>query len=46
MEIIFNQLFQTPSKRLRSQIAAAEKVNENLEALESMLLKLTKPGRF
>ncbi|XP_015271758.1 PREDICTED: cilia- and flagella-associated protein 54 [Gekko japonicus] len=36
---------ETPSRRLRSQIAAAEKVNENLEALESTLLKLTKPGQ-
>ncbi|XP_061438715.1 cilia- and flagella-associated protein 54 [Rhineura floridana] len=36
---------ETPSKRLRAQIAAAEKVNENLEALETNLLKLTKPGQ-
>ncbi|XP_062991053.1 cilia- and flagella-associated protein 54 [Elgaria multicarinata webbii] len=33
------------SKRLKAQIAAAEKVNENLEALETNLLKLTKPGQ-
>ncbi|XP_077195229.1 cilia- and flagella-associated protein 54 isoform X2 [Paroedura picta] len=36
---------ETPSKRLKSQIAAAEKVNENLEALESTLLRLTKAGQ-
>uniref|UniRef100_A0ACB8FQ49 Uncharacterized protein n=1 Tax=Sphaerodactylus townsendi TaxID=933632 RepID=A0ACB8FQ49_9SAUR len=36
---------ETPSRRLKSQIAAAEKVNENLEALESTLLSLTKPGQ-
>ncbi|XP_060100406.1 cilia- and flagella-associated protein 54 [Heteronotia binoei] len=36
---------ETPSRRLKSQIAAAEKVNENLEALESTLLRLTKPGQ-
>nr|XP_056702505.1 cilia- and flagella-associated protein 54 [Euleptes europaea] len=36
---------ETPSKKLKSQIAIAEKVNENLEALENTLLKLTKPGQ-
>uniref|UniRef100_A0ABM5GFE7 Cilia- and flagella-associated protein 54 isoform X1 n=1 Tax=Pogona vitticeps TaxID=103695 RepID=A0ABM5GFE7_9SAUR len=36
---------EAPSKRLKAQIAAVEKVNENLEALESNLLKLTKPGQ-
>ncbi|XP_042324461.1 cilia- and flagella-associated protein 54 isoform X2 [Sceloporus undulatus] len=41
-EVIENEV---PSKRLKAQIAAAEKVNENLEALESNLLKLTKPGQ-
>nr|XP_060633260.1 cilia- and flagella-associated protein 54 [Anolis sagrei ordinatus] len=41
-EIIDNTL---PTKRLKAQIAAAEKVNENLEALESNLLRLIKPGQ-
>ncbi|XP_062838899.1 cilia- and flagella-associated protein 54 isoform X2 [Anolis carolinensis] len=41
-EIIDNML---PTKRLKAQIAAAEKVNENLEALESNLLRLIKPGQ-
>ncbi|KAF7248511.1 Cilia- and flagella-associated protein 54 [Varanus komodoensis] len=36
---------EIPCKRLKAQIAAAEKVNENLEALETNLLKLTKPGQ-
>lgn len=27
-------------------MAAAEKINENLEALENSLLRLTKPGRL
>lgn len=31
-------------QKLKS-IAAAEKVSENLEALETNLLKLTKPGK-
>ncbi|XP_053260953.1 cilia- and flagella-associated protein 54 isoform X2 [Podarcis raffonei] len=35
---------ETPSRRTKGQIAMAEKVNENLEALETNMLKLTKPG--
>ncbi|XP_034983013.2 cilia- and flagella-associated protein 54 isoform X3 [Zootoca vivipara] len=35
---------ETPSRRMKAQIAIAEKVNENLEALENNMLKLTKPG--
>nr|XP_034983012.1 cilia- and flagella-associated protein 54 isoform X3 [Zootoca vivipara] len=35
---------KTPSRRMKAQIAIAEKVNENLEALENNMLKLTKPG--
>ncbi|XP_063165398.1 cilia- and flagella-associated protein 54 [Candoia aspera] len=36
---------ETSSKRLKAQTAAVEKVNENLEVLESILLKLTKAGQ-
>ncbi|XP_025022532.1 cilia- and flagella-associated protein 54, partial [Python bivittatus] len=42
---VLEEVTSISPKRLKGQMAAVEKVNENLEVLESILLRLTKAGQ-